>query len=229
MAPFSSKNLRQKALIGNAKVQSEEFEFYVLILYFSFKIFWEKSLWVRKKYHSDLLQRVRSMDRKRILTKVLLHYQFIKHLETSADAIRYAKGDPNVFVYSRYHNPTVKEVEEKIALLYDAEDAVLFSSGMAAITTAIQTLVKPGNTIISTPALYGGTYRWFRDELENRGVHILYIDLDSLDRIPSMVDDTTALIYFETPTNPTLNIVDIAEIARQTGKRAQKLVNQFFQ
>ncbi|MBP8975836.1 MAG: aminotransferase class I/II-fold pyridoxal phosphate-dependent enzyme [Bacteroidetes bacterium] len=143
-------------------------------------------------------------------------------LETSEDAIRYAKGDPNVFVYSRYHNPTVKEVEEKIALLYDAEDAVLFSSGMAAITTAIQTLVKPGNTIISTPALYGGTYRWFRDELENRGVHILYIDSDALDRIPSLADDTTALIYFETPTNPTLNIVDIAEIARQTGKARAK-------
>ena len=57
--------------------------------------------------------------------------------ETSEDAVRYAKGDPTVYVYSRYHNPTVHDVEEKLALMNRGEAAVLFSSGMAAITTSV--------------------------------------------------------------------------------------------
>jgi O-acetylhomoserine/O-acetylserine sulfhydrylase-like pyridoxal-dependent enzyme len=85
--------------------------------------------------------------------------------ETSEDAVRYAKGDPSVYVYSRYHNPTVHDVEEKIALMEHGETAALFSSGMAAITTAILAVTKSGDNIISTSALYGGTYRWMRDEL----------------------------------------------------------------
>lgn len=138
--------------------------------------------------------------------------------ETSEDAIRYAKGDPTVFVYSRYHNPTVQEVEEKIALLYDAEETVLFSSGMAAITTAILSVTKPGDTILSTPALYGGTYRWFRDELAQQSITIRYYDPKDLSTISALADERTTVIYFETPTNPTLDIIDIAEVARQTGK-----------
>ncbi|MDD8018366.1 MAG: PLP-dependent transferase, partial [Bacteroidota bacterium] len=90
--------------------------------------------------------------------------------ESSDDAIRYANGDPSVYVYSRYHNPTVEDVEEKLALMNDAEAAVLFASGMAAISTAILSLVKSGDEIISTPALYGGTYRFFRDVLPQFGV-----------------------------------------------------------
>jgi cystathionine beta-lyase/cystathionine gamma-synthase len=57
--------------------------------------------------------------------------------ENSNDAVRYSQGDPSVYVYSRYHNPSVEDVEEKIAEMYDAEAALLFSSGMAAISTAI--------------------------------------------------------------------------------------------
>src|SRR3990172_2319848 len=77
--------------------------------------------------------------------------------ESSDDAVRYAKGDPSVYVYTRYHNPTVHDVEEKLALMSGAEAAALFSSGMAAISTAILAVTKAGNEIISTPALYGGT------------------------------------------------------------------------
>ncbi|MBU2635656.1 MAG: PLP-dependent transferase [Bacteroidetes bacterium] len=85
--------------------------------------------------------------------------------ENSKLAIRYAEGDESVYVYTRNHNPTVKEVEEKIALMEGGESALLFSSGMAAISSTILALCKSGDEIVSTPALYGGTYRLFRDIL----------------------------------------------------------------
>ena len=65
----------------------------------------------------------------------------------SRDAIRYAEGDPEVYVYTRYHNPTVREAEERLALIIGAEKALLFSSGMAAISTAVFSLVKAGDEI----------------------------------------------------------------------------------
>lgn len=141
--------------------------------------------------------------------------------ETSEDAIRYAKGDPNVYVYSRYHNPTVKDVEEKIALMANAEATALFSSGMAAITTAILAVTKSGDNIISTPALYGGTYRWMRDQLPKQNIDVRFINPAGLDEIVKRADEKTSIIYFETPTNPTLDIVDIAEIVKQA-KKAEK-------
>ena len=136
--------------------------------------------------------------------------------ETSEDAIRYAKGDPTVYVYTRYHNPTVHDVEEKIALMERGEAAQLFASGMAAITTAILAVTKPGDEIISTPALYGGTYRWFRDELPKSGITVNYVHPDHLDQIEKLASPKTTIVYFETPTNPTLDLVDIAEIVKRT-------------
>lgn len=142
--------------------------------------------------------------------------------ETSEDAVRYAKGDPTVYVYTRYHNPTVHDVEEKIALMENAEAAALFSSGMAAISTAILAVTKSGNEIISTPALYGGTYRWFRDELPNQNIPVRYVAPEELDTIPKLATSKTSVVYFETPTNPTLDLVDIEEVVRQTRKAEKK-------
>ena len=138
--------------------------------------------------------------------------------ETSDDAVRYAKGDPNIYVYTRYHNPTVRDVEEKIALMERGEEAALFSSGMAAITTALLSVTRPGDEIISTPALYGGTYRWFRDELPRSGITVKYVHPDHLDQIEKLATPKTTIVYLETPTNPTLGIVDIAEVIKWTRK-----------
>jgi cystathionine beta-lyase/cystathionine gamma-synthase len=143
--------------------------------------------------------------------------------ESSEDAIRYAKGDPTVYVYTRYHNPTVHDVEEKIALMERGEAAQLFSSGMAAITTAILAITKPGDEIISTPALYGGTYRWFRDELPKNGITVNYVHPDHLDQIEKLATSKTTIVYFETPTNPTLDLVDIAELVRRTRIAERKI------
>ena len=143
--------------------------------------------------------------------------------ETSDDAVRYAKGDPSVYVYSRYHNPTVHDVEEKLALMENGETAALFASGMAAITTAILAVTKAGDNIISTPALYGGTYRWMRDELPKQNISVRFIDPHHLEEIAQLADERTTLVYIETPTNPTLTVVDIAEAVRQTKKAEKKL------
>lgn len=145
--------------------------------------------------------------------------------ETSEDAIRYAKGDPSVYVYTRYHNPTVHDVEEKLALMEGGEAAALFSSGMAAVTTAILSVTKPGDEIISTGALYGGTYRWFRDELPNNKIMVHYVDSNHLSEIEKLASSRTSLVYFETPTNPTLDLVDIAELVKRV-RTAERVVGK---
>jgi cystathionine beta-lyase/cystathionine gamma-synthase len=138
--------------------------------------------------------------------------------ENSKDAIRYAQGDETVLVYTRYHNPTVNEVEDRIASMEDAEAAALFSSGMAAISTTILALCKAGDEVVSTPALYGGTYRFFRDTLPNYGIGIRNVSPLSLDDLRYLITPRTRVVYFETPTNPTLSIVDIHRLVSLTRK-----------
>lgn len=138
--------------------------------------------------------------------------------QNSRDAIRYARGDESVLVYTRYHNPTVNEVEGRIALMENGEAAALFSSGMAAITTTILTLCKSGDEIVSTPALYGGTYRFFRDTLPAYDIAVKYLDPASLEDVVNLITPSTRVVYFETPTNPTLGIVDIAKLVKLTRK-----------
>jgi cystathionine beta-lyase/cystathionine gamma-synthase len=120
--------------------------------------------------------------------------------ESSDDAVRYAKGDPDVFVYTRYHNPTTEEVQERLALMMNAEKTLLFGSGMAAITSAVLSVVKAGDEIISTPALYGGTYRFFRDILPRHDITVKYMDPLRSDSLQQLASPRTRLVYFETPT-----------------------------
>lgn len=141
----------------------------------------------------------------------------------SHDAVRYAKGDPSVYVYTRYHNPTVHEVEDRIVVMEGGEAAALFSSGMAAITTLVFSLCRAGDEIVSTPALYGGTYRLFRDHLIDHEIRVKYVDPLSLEDLLYLITPKTKVVYFETPTNPTLGIVDIKKIVAITKKMEREL------
>ena len=141
----------------------------------------------------------------------------------SGDALRYSRGDPDVYVYTRYHNPTVAEAEERLALMAGAEKALLLSSGMAAITSAILSVVRQGDEILSTPALYGGTYRFFRDILPRHGVRVRYFRPEAPGAIAALATRKTRLVYLETPTNPTLGIVDIAALAAGVREARRKL------
>jgi cystathionine beta-lyase/cystathionine gamma-synthase len=140
----------------------------------------------------------------------------------SEDARRYARGDPDVYVYTRYHNPTVREAQERLALMMGSEEALLFSSGMAAISSAILSMVQQGNEIISTPSLYGGTYRFFRDILPRYGIRVLYANPHNLASIEKSASRRTRVVYFESPTNPTLDIVDIASLVGHTRAAARR-------
>jgi methionine-gamma-lyase len=143
--------------------------------------------------------------------------------ENSGAPIRYARGDSDVYVYSRYHNPTVRNIEEILALMEGGEEAALFTSGMAAISTAILSVVHAGDEIVSTQALYGGTYRFFRDILPNHNITVKYIPPDRPDDLEALISQRTKLVYLETPTNPTLGIVDIGAMVTRVRRIAEKL------
>jgi methionine-gamma-lyase len=143
--------------------------------------------------------------------------------ENSQLPIKYARGDSDVYVYSRYHNPTVRNIEEILALMEGGEEAALFTSGMAAISTAILSVVHAGDEIVSTQALYGGTYRLFRDILPHHTITVKYIPPDRPDDLEILISPRTKLVYLETPTNPTLGIVDIGSMVTRVKKIAEKL------
>ncbi|MGQ9551287.1 MAG: trans-sulfuration enzyme family protein [Candidatus Bathycorpusculaceae bacterium] len=118
------------------------------------------------------------------------------------------------YVYTRYGNPTVRAAEKKIAELEGAEDSAVFSSGMAAITTTLFTLVSSGDHVVSTLDLYGGTLEFFKNILPKFGVEVSLVEATDFNAIASSVRTNTKVIYAETPTNPTLKIVDVAKIAK---------------
>jgi cystathionine gamma-synthase len=157
-----------------------------------------------------------------------IHQTSTYRFKKTQEAKRYSKGDDSVHVYTRYHNPTTDEVQRSLALLMDAEDAILFSSGMAAITSSILTLAQSGQEILSTPSLYGGTYRFFRDELPRLGISVRYFDPYDLRSLKNSINQQTALIYTETPTNPTLDIVDLKKLVSAVHSAEEKLSRNIF-
>ncbi len=123
------------------------------------------------------------------------------------------------YIYTRWDNPTVRAAEKKMAELEDAEDAAVFSSGMAAITSTLFTIVSSGDHVVSTRDLYGGTLQFFRNILPKFGVEVSLAEATDFDEMASMVRKNTKVIYAETPTNPTLKIVDLSKIARLGKKK----------
>ncbi|MBM3807204.1 MAG: aminotransferase class I/II-fold pyridoxal phosphate-dependent enzyme [Acidimicrobiia bacterium] len=130
-----------------------------------------------------------------------------------ADVEQYQEGTLNGYLYSRYENPTVVAVEQKLAAVDGAERALLFSSGMAAIATAFITLLKAGDEIICCSAIYGGTFHILEDLLPKLGIARRFVSIDEL-KDPSMViGPKTKLVWFESPINPTLRCIDIRAVA----------------
>ena len=115
-------------------------------------------------------------------------------------------------VYTRWSNPTTKNVEEKMNALESTEDTHVLASGMAAISSAVMGVVKSGERILSSDSIYGGTVHFFNKILSQSGIAIDYVDTDELaDRLADS-GSTYKLCFFETPTNPTLKIVDIKKV-----------------
>ncbi|MCB9239791.1 MAG: cystathionine gamma-synthase [Flavobacteriales bacterium] len=117
-------------------------------------------------------------------------------------------GDHKGYEYSRTHNPTRTQLQDNIAALEQARFGMCFSSGMAAID-AVAKLLKPGDEVISTNDLYGGSYRIFTKIFSHYGVVFHFVDMNDLEATKSLINDKTRLFWVETPTNPLLKVIDI--------------------
>jgi cystathionine beta-lyase/cystathionine gamma-synthase len=133
--------------------------------------------------------------------------------ESAEEVLGYNEGRSPKFLYTRYGNPTVAAVEQKIAPLEGAETAMVLSSGQAATTTALLALLKAGDEIVCSSAIYGGTLHLINDLLTKFGIRARFATVDELRRPESVLSDATRLLWFESPINPTLRCVDIAATA----------------
>ncbi len=127
----------------------------------------------------------------------------------------YAQSEPGVhegYEYSRTQNPTRHALENSIASLENAKYGLAFSSGLSAID-AILKLFEPGDEIISTHDLYGGSYRLFNKIYKKYGLNFIFEDLKDLEKVEKLITTKTKLIWVETPTNPMINVIDIAAIS----------------
>ncbi len=121
-------------------------------------------------------------------------------------------GKHKGYAYARGKNPTRKALEDCLAALENAQFGLAFSSGMGATDTVMK-LLKPGDEVITGNDLYGGSYRMFTQIFAQYGIKFHFIDLDDAANISNYVTENTKLIWIETPTNPTMRIVDIAAAA----------------
>jgi len=128
------------------------------------------------------------------------------------------------YTYTRYGNPTVATVERKMTELEGAEDSAVFSSGMAAITTTMLTLTSSGDHVVSTRDLYGGTLAFFKDVLPKFDVEVNFVETTDIDEIKSAIRGDTRVVFVETPTNPTLKIVDVSKVAKLCKKKGVTVV-----
>jgi cystathionine beta-lyase len=122
--------------------------------------------------------------------------------------VQSSPGEHKGYEYSRSQNPTRKALENSIAALENADYGHCFASGLAAIDAVIKTL-KPGDEVIATNDLYGGSYRMFTKIFEDFGIHFQFINMKDASNIEKTITEKTKLIWVETPTNPMMNIIDI--------------------
>ena len=121
-------------------------------------------------------------------------------------------GDHKGFEYSRTHNPTRSALERSIASIENGQHGLTYASGLAAMD-AVMKLFSPGDEIISTNDLYGGSYRLFTKIFENYGLKFHFVDMQDPNHVAEYVNQNTKLIWVETPTNPMMNIIDIKGMA----------------
>jgi len=142
-------------------------------------------------------------------------------IEDAERAFSFASDD---YVYTRGNNPGLIRLEEIMTLLEKGADSVAFSSGMAAISSTLFSLLKPGDALIAHPVLYGSSYNVINKILPDYGIDTKFIDLRNFDKIEKEITGKTKLIYFETPSNPDLGLIDIKKISKLTHSNNIKIV-----
>ncbi|SDZ27638.1 methionine-gamma-lyase [Proteiniborus ethanoligenes] len=128
------------------------------------------------------------------------------------------------YVYTRGNNPTLRLFENRMAALEEGNGAVAFSSGMAAISSVLFSFLKPGDNIIVNKTLYGSSYNVVTHLLPQYNVDYKIADLSYTDGLKDLIDEKTKVIYFETPSNPNLMLIDIKKISKIAKEKEVKVV-----
>jgi methionine-gamma-lyase len=147
-------------------------------------------------------------------------YQSTTFVSADSDEMAAVYGEQKFgYMYTRYGNPTIRALETKVAALEGGEAALAFATGMAAISSAILGYVKAGDHVVAARSLYGAAYNFLNTKLPRLGASTTLVPSCRAEDFEEAIQPNTRLIYFETPSNPTLAIVDIAALAAMASKR----------
>jgi cystathionine beta-lyase/cystathionine gamma-synthase len=147
-------------------------------------------------------------------------YQTTTFLFENADEVRrYQEGTVGKYLYSRYANPTIVVTEQKVAALDRAEAALVFASGMAAASTVLLTFLRPGDELLCSAAIYGGTFHLINDVLSRLAIRVRFATLEEFADPASLIGPLTKVCWIESPINPTLRCLDIGRVARACCER----------
>jgi cystathionine beta-lyase/cystathionine gamma-synthase len=135
------------------------------------------------------------------------------------EMVELAKGQRRQYLYSRNTNPTVEVAERKAAVLEGGESALVMGSGMAAIACATLPFLRSGDRVLAATSLYGGTVHLLNDLLTRYGIAVDLFDVGRLDQVSAHIQPTTRVLLAESPTNPALRLLDLAETARLAQSR----------
>ena len=142
---------------------------------------------------------------------------------------RFIQSGEDEFIYARYGNPTVRMFEQRIAALEGAEDAFATASGMAAVSGALTSMLKAGDHVVSARALFGSCLYVLEDILTRFGVEVTFVDGTDLAQWEAAIRDDTAAVFFESISNPTLEVIDIEAVCKLAHARgARVLIDNVF-
>lgn len=143
---------------------------------------------------------------------IFLTQGFVYDTAEAAEA-RFLKAGDDEFIYARYGNPTVRMFEERIALLEGAEDAFATASGMAAVNGALTSMLRAGDHVVSARALFGSCLYILEEVLTRYGVEVTFVDGTDLAHWQAAIRPDTKAVFFESMSNPTLEIIDIRAVS----------------
>lgn len=166
---------------------------------------------------------VRRSQYNEVSEAIFLTQGFVYDSAEAAEA-RFIESGPDEFIYARYGNPTVAMFEERMALLEGAEDGFATASGMAAVSGALLALLKAGDHVVSSRALFGSCLYILEEILPRYGVDVSFVDGTDPAAWEAAIRDDTALVFCETISNPTLEVIDLEAVAKLAHASGARLV-----
>ena len=155
-----------------------------------------------------------------VRSHVIPIYQTVNfEYENFDQKLRVSEGEEEGYLYTRYGNPTIDALNDIVLMMEGAEKAFSFASGMAAISSAFFALTKPGDHVLASSVIYGGTYDFLVRFLTEQGVEVSFVDAWDVHAVKEGLRENTKVLYVEPMINPTLWVVDLPEIGRLAEKR----------